>query len=492
MIFQILTAISAFTSLLLAIYAFNMEHSKKTVIFAALMLQISVFTSGSFMELMEKENTAKVFWRNISQIGFLLAIPTLLLLVIVHIGKENVLEPINVVLIYLFPVTGIVLRWTGRYGPITITFTLTGVILFWSIFRHRLFSIVPIARDNIMDCVQEGIITVDQSGIIVDKNSAADRFITDTAGAGYGIALQKLEDFLPEWPRWYLSCKNMQEDEFEINTLKWGENRYYYVKVYPLHKYNYKKRGTVSILIDITERKIREEHLAAMNQLKDKLFTVFTHDVRNPVATMVSLMELVADEEDCNEEWKEILSEVKKQINYTYNIIESLLDWLNSQREGLIFRPYLWNLAAILEETIAMYLISAGVKGIQINCTTDKNIKVFADKEMLKLVLRNLLSNAVKFTNQGGKIIIEAYETGNETIIAVKDTGIGMDNKKVQTLFHESFASSALGTAGEKGIGLGLLICKEFIIKNGGKIWAESIPGKGSNFFVALRAINKI
>ncbi|QHQ61238.1 PAS domain S-box protein [Anaerocolumna sedimenticola] len=610
MMFKILTAISALISLLLTIHAFYMKHSKYTVIFAMLMSEITIFTLGSNKELMVNDITGKVLWRTVSQTGFLLVVPTILILIIIYIGKENNLKPIIILEIYFFPVLAILLKWTDPYyhlmrkyiyldkgnlvvistpfalfimllelniilislillflfykkinaqykkqtltmgigilipliasfikvvrpdlefhAPlIAVTFTITGIILFWSIFRYQLFSIVPIARDKIFEIVQEGIITVDKYGVIIDKNNAADKFIYDTTGENRDLIGEKLEDFLINWPRWYQSCKNMMRDEFEIDTLKWGRIRYYYVKVYPIFKSNRKKRGTVSVLIDITDRKIREEELRdvselnklqlanlsgelssqkvqmgnllsdteqlkSMNALKDKLFTVFTHDIRNPIATMVSLVDILEQDNDWyNTDCKEILEEVKKQINYTYNIIENLLEWLNSQREGLVIKPSLWNLTEILEETISMYLVSAGVKKISISCNVDDKLTIFADKEVLELVLRNLLSNAIKFTESGGNIWVEAHFTTEETIISVKDSGIGMDKDKVSQLFDEGYVNSTLGTAGEKGIGLGLLICKEFIMKGGGKIWAESKQGVGSTFYISLLNSNK-
>jgi signal transduction histidine kinase/PAS domain-containing protein len=711
-----------------------MKYSKNTVIFAMLMSQITVFAFSSFMELVGKENYFKYFWLNISQTVILLVIPTLLILVIVFVGKETILRPINIVLICIPPVTGIVLKWTDRYDPlmrgdiyiikgqlvvistpfvlfiklleltiflsvivlllsfykemnglykkqtitmaagilipffaslikiikpnpdfnlplISVAFTVTGIILFWSIFKQQLFSAVTVTRNQVIDSVKEGFITINDVGIVIDKNSAVDKFISDIFGKTVDLLGRRLEDFLINWPRWSLSCKNMQEDEFEIDTLKWGKKKYYYVKVYPLYKSDRKKKGAVFILIDITERKIREEkllikaelsqeqlkdltgevnkqkiqmeaivntvsgmaylavsdkaanfiyysngskdifsnnvrkmeekmvnirkrglyfyqdgteigvedlpirrvlggekvvnfhflmktgdqdthlifngtpiydksgnlthgvyfildvtdnikhqqlvsiaeHLKELNALKDKLFTVFTHDIRNPMATMVSLIDLLEqDNELYNRDFMEILTEVKKQVNYTYSIIENLLEWLNGQRDGLVLKPCVWNLSDIVRETMGLYLISAGVKSIDISYKFDNKIKVYADKEILELVLRNLLSNAIKFTNQGGSILVEAYETKNETVISVKDTGIGMEEEKVRNLFQEGHASSTLGTAGEKGIGLGLLICKEFIMKEGGEIWAESKPGKGSTFYISLLTTNKI
>lgn len=733
MIFQILTAISALICLLLTIYAFNMKHSKNTVIFAMLMLQITIFTSSNFFEIITKDNGIKLICRNISQVGFLLAIPSLLILIIVYIGKENILKPVIVILIWVFPFIAIVLKLTSRYSHlmkediciksgwvvvistpfalfiklqeltyillsivlllsfykkinvkyrkqsiamaagilipfivsilkilrpesrlnipiISLSFTLTGIILFLCIFRYQLFSIIPVARDKIIDCLQEGILTVDNTGIVIDKNNAVDRFIEDTFDTAINPLGKGMEELLSDWPRWYSACKNMQEDEFEIDNKKLVAKKYYHVKVYPIIKNNFKKMGTVSILIDITEPKLREDklikttelneellknltgelgrqkkqleavintvsdmaylaisdknanflyyshasedvftndinnneaniishrekgiyfyqdggviedsdqpvsrvlkgekvvnfhfilkknekeihllfngtplydknenithgvyfimditdqirhenlisitkHLADMNALKDKLFTVFTHDIRNPVATMVSLVDLLEQDNECyTAECREILTEVKKQVNYTFSIIENLLEWLNSQKDGLLFSPACWNLAELIEETVSLYLVSAGVKGIKIGCKLDKQLFIYTDKEILELVLRNLLSNAIKFTRKGGSITIEAFITDRDLTIAVKDTGIGMDAEKVKNLFHEGYTCSTLGTEGEKGIGLGLLICKEFILKGGGKIWAESMPGIGSTFYISLLTARK-
>jgi len=626
-----------------------------------------------------------------------------------------------------------------------------------------------------MDSIQEGIVTTDDLGIIIDKNKAIDRFIMDVVGQNHNILGKSIDCVLHKWPRWFSSCKSIQADEFEIDTSELGNKRYY-VKVNPIYDKHLKKCGTVSILSDITERKIRDEELfttaewskeqlkdlarelniqkkklesiiesmsdhcvvmdkegnyteinkaakelmpslqlkqvsdwlkiagyydilgneinansvpvrqimngerltnfrliqkingqelhfnvnsipiydekdefvfgvicssditelvrhqkeimrqneqleailntmsdmailsitdkegnflrysnaandyfsentfkvkagttyqegvyfhsdgreislyempvfkvlrgekvtnlhfikkdlngethflfngtpiydkngnltngvffnmditeqvmhkklipvteqlVALNKLNNKLFTVFTHDIRNPMATMVSLIELLEeDEEYYSNENKEIIESVKEQFNHTYNIVENLLEWLKSQKEGLIYNPLICDLSKIVQEVVNMYHISASAKNICITSDIVEDMSVFVDIDMLELVIRNIISNAVKFTGNDGIITIQAYKSGNETIIAIKDTGNGMDEEKVKTLFCEAYASSTIGTAGEKGIGLGLLICKEFLIQNGGIIWVDSTIGIGSTFYFSIPALN--
>lgn len=228
-------------------------------------------------------------------------------------------------------------------------------------------------------------------------------------------------------------------------------------------------------------------HLKTLNAFKDKLFTIFTHDVRTPISTMVNLMELLEEDyENYAGENKEIFTEVKKQVNNTYNIIENLLDWLNSQKDGMVFKPMHWNLLNVIRETMSLYSYSADVKRLTVEFQIDETLQVYADKEMLKLILRNLISNAIKFTRPEGVIIIRAASKDQEVILEVNDTGVGMEEEKLSRLFEESYASSTIGTSGEKGIGLGLLICKEFVSKWGGKIWAESKQDVGSSFYFTL------
>lgn len=234
------------------------------------------------------------------------------------------------------------------------------------------------------------------------------------------------------------------------------------------------------------------DNLMKLNSLKDKLLTVVSHDIRLPMASMTSLIEILEDDvRHYNDDNIEIIKAVKEQVNDTCKTVENILEWLKSQMQGLVYNPLIWNLFNIAEEVVRLVRNSAEAKSIRINTDIDRSKNVYADRGIMELVLRNLLSNAIKYTGSGGRISIYSYESGHETIVAVKDSGTGLDSEKVKLLFSEAYVSSTTGTAGEKGAGLGLLICKEYVSRYGGRIWAESIPGQGSTFYFSILSADK-
>ncbi|MBP1754152.1 MAG: hypothetical protein H6Q59_550 [Firmicutes bacterium] len=245
--------------------------------------------------------------------------------------------------------------------------------------------------------------------------------------------------------------------------------------------------------IDITEQVLHKnlvpvtEHLKELNAFKDRLFTVFSHDIRNPMANMINLIMLLGeDEEYYNDENKEIYLAVKEQVDHTYKIIENLLEWILNQKEGLNYKPLIIKLSDMVQEIMALHYVQAGIKKINIMSNIDGDMLIYVDRNILEMVLRNLLSNAIKFTDYGGVITFQSYETEDEAIISVQDTGIGMDYNQAEELFTTTSINNSIGTAGEIGIGIGLLMCKEFISLVGGKIWVDSSPGVGTTFYLSL------
>lgn len=253
----------------------------------------------------------------------------------------------------------------------------------------------------------------------------------------------------------------------------------------------------VFFTLDITEQVVYKklvptvEQLTVHNQLKDKLFTVVAHDIRDPIASLVSMMELLGGESEFYSEYREIFTAVREQVHNTYSMVENLLEWFKSQKESLVFSPLIWNLSKIAEEAVGVYRKKAEDKRIKIFNEIDEDLTVFADKDMLELVLRNLINNAIKFTGIGGFVSLKANQSGKCLIISVSDSGMGIAPERTKTLFKEAFSRSTLGTAGEKGTGMGLLICKEFVERNGGELWVESIPGRGSTFYFSSPSSDK-
>lgn len=244
-------------------------------------------------------------------------------------------------------------------------------------------------------------------------------------------------------------------------------------------------------LRDITERKQAEEELMRLNHqqkelnaTKDKLFSIIAHDLRSPFSSILGFSELLIK----NIRKYEIDESVKfiEQINisakHTLNLLDNLLDWAKTQTGQIDFKPQEFSLQPVIQELVSVLNPSAEIKGISLNQIELDDIEVYADHNMLKTILRNMISNAIKFTHLNGKIDISAISKEDHVEFTVADNGIGMDNETVNKLFGRYINPTIFGTANEKGSGLGLILCKEFIEKHGGRIWVISEIGKGSEF----------
>lgn len=246
---------------------------------------------------------------------------------------------------------------------------------------------------------------------------------------------------------------------------------------------------------DVTDRRNAEvqlhkysEELKEINATKDKYFSIIAHDLKSPFNSIIGLSDIIKNEAGDLE--VSAISQYGSIINSTalntYRLLENLLDWARIQQSKMPFQPVSLVLKTITNEVIALMIEKANSKMIAvINFIPDHTI-ITADKNMLGTILRNLLSNALKFTNQNGKIEFKAIERESEIEISVADTGIGINTDDLDKIFKTGSNYTKKGTQNEKGTGLGLLLCKEFVEKHKGKIWVESIEGKGSIFTFTL------
>jgi signal transduction histidine kinase len=228
--------------------------------------------------------------------------------------------------------------------------------------------------------------------------------------------------------------------------------------------------------------------LEEINATKDRLFSIIAHDLKNPVGSIVTVSDLLSDnlKNKDLEMSEELVKMLKQQSNEALSLLISLFDWARSQTGLMVFSPEHYPLNTIIEEVVFNLQSSAQRKEITIDSEGDTEMVVFADRNMLKTVLRNLITNAIKYTNNGGSIHVSARLNDKETEITIADTGIGMYEETRQKLFKIESNLSIRGTANEKGNGLGLIICKEIIEKHGGKIWVESKLNRGSRFIFTL------
>lgn len=234
-----------------------------------------------------------------------------------------------------------------------------------------------------------------------------------------------------------------------------------------------------------------ESELKESNATKDKFFSIIAHDLRGPIGTSKQLMNMILEsfEEMSDEEKYELMIEIQKTINNTYELLEQLLSWSLSQRGVIPFEPDNINLSFLSENVISLLKSNADNKQIKLIYDISNNMMVYADVNMLTTIIRNLVSNAIKFTPSGGEIVISARQFEKEpnfVYISVKDSGVGISEENQSKLFKIDKSFTTLGTHQERGTGLGLILVKEFVEKHGGKIWVESELGKGSVFSFTL------
>ncbi len=234
----------------------------------------------------------------------------------------------------------------------------------------------------------------------------------------------------------------------------------------------------------ISKLKSSELKFKQLNQVKDKLFSIISHDLRNPLATMQSALKLITEHHyklDENEKEK-LTKEAQASLDNLNELLYNLLQWSRSQMNLLEFNPEKIEIKPILENSRRILQLNAHMKNIRINVVTENNLYGIADKDMIEFVVRNLLSNAIKFSHRDSDVFLKVTTNDDEIKFQVLDSGVGIGKAKIQRLLQLNATDSSRGTEKEKGTGLGLLISKDFIEKNKGALEIESEPGKGSTF----------
>lgn len=234
--------------------------------------------------------------------------------------------------------------------------------------------------------------------------------------------------------------------------------------------------------------KTRTKKLEEAITTKDLVFSIIAHDLKSPFNSILGFTELLKNKiRNLDVEKSEkLISSMYFQARNTYNLLENLLNWARSNSSQIVFNPIPCNISTICDAIINQVSDSAQLKNITINSFHTNESYAFADKNMLEVVLRNLLSNAIKYTESNGKIEIYSLPAGEFIEITVSDNGIGMTEEVKGKLFKSDLPESKPGTDNERGTGLGLVICKDFIEKNHGKIWIENNANKGTSIKFTL------
>ncbi|MFD0765211.1 sensor histidine kinase [Mucilaginibacter lutimaris] len=265
----------------------------------------------------------------------------------------------------------------------------------------------------------------------------------------------------------------------------------YYTITYFRRNYDY-ERGSASDkanAIAVQNKQIIEQNheLERINSEKNKLISIIAHDLRSPLSNIQNYLELITEYELETAERRMVEGDLLKVTSRTIDMLGKLLIWSKAQMDGVNVKLGYVSLRDALFNTLELEKAIALKKNITLTSELDWDIRIVADSDMLQLVIRNLISNSIKFTQPGGHISFKAKQVGSECWLIIRDNGIGISSEKQADLFSLQ-AQSTSGTYNEKGVGLGLPLCKEFTELQGGRIWAESVPGEGTAFFVSMPA----
>ena len=230
----------------------------------------------------------------------------------------------------------------------------------------------------------------------------------------------------------------------------------------------------------------RSGQLITANAVKDRLLSVMSHDIKSPLNSLRGILQIYNQGSISRDQFDEYAKRIEKDLSKTSVLVENILYWTASQLKGIQVEISSVNLKLLVEENVMLLKTIAEHKNITIDNKVQHDIDVAADKNILNLVLRNLISNGIKFSFKGGVISIDAEEKHDELLIHVTDEGVGMDDDKLDTLLAPELTVSTKGTGNEKGTGLGLALCREYLEKTGGALSVDSEKGKGSVFTIKL------
>lgn len=370
-------------------------------------------------------------------------------------------------------------------------FIATGFLISLGLLRYRLFDIVPIAREKVIEAMHDGLLILDQQDRVIDYNKNILKLL-DLSVSPHIIGV-KLVDVIPANEMLLRLVKERANCSVEIQFDQNNTKTFFDVSITSLFQRDTIYSGVVLIFRDITVLKNdaiklmeQSEQLQGLNQLKNRVFSIISHDLRTPVRQLGDVLNMTIKGMISEDELNMLLPELAKSVNQTSIVLDNLLFWSKTQMEGEHTEPESLDLQQKVLKEITFLSSRAEEKKIKIECEIAPSTMIYADREMTRLVIRNLLDNALKFSNPDNKICVKARKTiENHIEICVEDFGTGIRADLLTKLFCTNSISMP-GTNNEQGTGLGLLICKDFVEKNQGKIWAESTWLQGSRFYFTL------
>lgn len=285
----------------------------------------------------------------------------------------------------------------------------------------------------------------------------------------------------------FLTAKNESEDV--VKGFNAGAVDYIFK---PFHKMELLARIKTHLELKKAQKEVQDKNteLRKILQEKDRFFSILAHDIKNPVYAQSSFMQYIFDNLDNlkKEDLKHNLAQLSKASTNTAHLLDSILDWVKTTQGKMDFKPHIFELNHLINETIKHIHTQAELKSIKIFNHISNHYFINADLDMMLTVMRNIASNAIKFTKENGSLYfyVDEMPTERKIKICVKDTGVGIKQDKIEKIFSITGSYKSYGTNNETGSGLGLILCKELLEKNGAQIGVESVVGEGSVFFVII------
>ncbi len=366
-------------------------------------------------------------------------------------------------------------------------FLFTYIFIGIALLRFELFNIKPIARDKVFELITKGILVFDPNEKVIDYNRAILKAINKPMNSLIGKSMEELFGNKPELLE---IIKNRDVCEVELKLDSGIINSEFRVECVPILDKKGHFNGMMVLFENISaERKIQRQlqfqadELGRTNSLKDKLFTIISHDLRGPILGIRELIRLTNEGVIGKDEFFEILPEVNQNMDSVSILLENLLAWTSSQLKGEVVEKEEFNLEDMIQEQFLLFDKTVNEKGILLKKVkyTKGAILVFADKNMIDLAIRNLISNAIKFSGKGDIISVILKEKTESVYIRIKDTGSGIPPENLEKL-RKKESISTLGKNKESGTGLGLLLVQDYIYKNGSNLYIESTLNEGSEF----------
>ncbi len=366
-------------------------------------------------------------------------------------------------------------------------FTFSVLILAYGLRKYKIFELVPAGLNQAVEKMSDGIIILNENLMMSYFNKSVTTLFYKTK---FKIGLSLISTLNDEE-----LISIIKEGQINRKETKYFDS-YYETTVTPLYDHNM-HTGTVLIIRDITTEKMADfrlqqqaEELQKLNELKNKLFSVISHDLRSPMANIQNLIMMAKDNLINKEELWSLIPDLSKQVNETTELMTNLFSWSKMQIEEDKLYPESISLISFIEETIVKFRDRAAQKGITLQASFDEDVEAFCDKGSLELIFRNLISNAIKFCSKGDIISIEAYSRDGIIEISCIDSGVGIP-LQIQNQLFNSLSVTTPGTLMETGSGFGLAISFEYAQRNFGKILVDSEVNVGSKFTLILPSAEK-